>query len=96
MQSMFYGKVGRGMAIAGLILVGITMVLSFIFGWIIPENIVFSFYICCFILIITAIIIAIVGIFYDESKLIAIEALIFGIISLVIVSFLTFVYIFYG
>lgn len=95
MKSMFYGKVGRGLAIAGLIFVAITMIFTFLAGLIIPDNIVISFYICCFILIIATIIMGIIGILNDELKLRAIEALIMGIVLLVVISFLMLFYIFY-
>ena len=95
MKSMFYGKVGKGMAKAGTVFVILTMIFTFLSGLIIPDNIVISFYISSFILIIAAIVIALIGILNDESRLEAIEALIWGIILLVGVSFLLIFYIIY-
>ncbi|MFX0074227.1 MAG: hypothetical protein ACFE96_02195 [Candidatus Hermodarchaeota archaeon] len=95
MESMKYGKVGWGFAVAGLILGFISILTSLMFGWIIREIIIYALYVFSFILIIAAIIFGIYGILKDESRLKAIESLIGGIIELVLISFFMVIYIQY-
>ncbi len=84
MGESLYGKFGVNIVKADFIILVITIFVSIIFGFLLPESTIIMLFVLSFLVIIVGIILGIVGIIKDDLREKAIRALIAGILFLIV------------
>ena len=91
MGESLYGKFGVSIVKAGFIILIMTIIVTLMFGFILPGTNINMFFLLSFLVLIVGIVLGIVGIIRDDLREKAIRSLIAGILFLIVgIAFVIF------